>query len=178
MAVKILSLLILVTPSLAHLGGPSNLPPLSFKGQQVVDSRGWLFLRAATASAPPMIALAAPVKTTLPGSAQCYPDAPKLERVKIAGGTALVCTEGNGLTSDWWPPSFSSTSQVQMAAVTAPLMVGTGRGRQSAAKRFRRSVCHRLCCGLGSGKYAARGLCRRLSAPGWWQPNSRKCPEG
>lgn len=32
--------------SLAQLGGPANLPPAGFQGQQFVDSRGCLFMRA------------------------------------------------------------------------------------------------------------------------------------
>ena len=32
--------------SLAQLGGPANLPPVGFSGQQFVDNRGCLFLRA------------------------------------------------------------------------------------------------------------------------------------
>jgi len=37
---------ILSAQSIAQLGGPANLPPASFKGQQFVDSRGCLYLRA------------------------------------------------------------------------------------------------------------------------------------
>ena len=234
MAVKMLSVVLLAASlagsiSLAQIGGPSNLPPASFKGQQFVDSRGCLYLRAgfggtvnwvarldrthkpicgmpptgsaaaqaavaadmapdtlasaqatqpaatqsvptasatvaeaqtplrkgfnlaglfgmgsgaaapSPAPAPTMMAGSAPVKApvaqaaispayqtadaaNLTGGVQCYPDAPKLERVKIAGGTALVCTQGNGSTAGWRPPSFGSTGQAQVAAVTAPLM--------------------------------------------------------
>ena len=32
--------------SVAQIGGPANPPPASYKGQQFVDSRGCLFLRA------------------------------------------------------------------------------------------------------------------------------------
>ena len=214
MAVKLLSVAIVAatvagTASLAQIGGPSNLPPTSFKGQQFVDSRGCLYLRAgfggavnwvarldrnhkpicgmpptggvaaqaavaadmapdatAAAQAPQTATVAevptAPSKgfnlaglfgigpnaaapspapaatgvaytaavatpaapatqaagvTTMMADVQCYPDAPKLERVKIAGGTALVCTSGTGSTSGWRPPSFGGTGQAQVAGV-------------------------------------------------------------
>ena len=217
MAVKMLSVVVLAatlagSASLAQIGGPSNLPPASFKGQQFVDGRGCLFLRAGfggtvnwvarldrshqpicgmppTGSAAAQAAVAAdmaPETTSAPRSAsvaevqplprkgfnlaglfgtgtgaaapspapaptvmaaiapiapvaalpqapasqavpaaiatqamQCYPDAPKLERVKIAGGTALVCTQGNGSTSGWRPPSIGTTGQAQVAPVAA-----------------------------------------------------------
>lgn len=214
MAVKLLSVAIVAatvasTASLAQIGGPSNLPPTSFKGQQFVDSRGCLYLRAgfggavnwvarldrnhkpicgmpptggmaaqaavaadmapdatAAAQAPQTATVAevptAPSKgfnlaglfgigpnaaapspapaatgvantaavatptapatqaagvTTMMADVQCYPDAPKLERVKIAGGTALVCTSGTGSTSGWRPPNFGGTGQAQVAGV-------------------------------------------------------------
>jgi cell division protein FtsN len=46
----ILALILLADPgqaqSLARLGGPANLPPADFAGQQFVDARGCLFMRA------------------------------------------------------------------------------------------------------------------------------------
>lgn len=206
LSVAVLSVVVAGSEALAQLGGPTNPPPPSFKGQQFVDSRGCLFLRAGfgnnvnwvtrldrnhkpicglvptgsaaaqaavaadmapattssaptvpapaaprkgffaglfgtapngpapTAAAPTMMASAAPVARVAPtapvtvqsgiaSGVQCYPDAPKLERVKIADGTALVCTRGDGSTTGWRPPTFGSTGQAQMAAVTAPMMM-------------------------------------------------------
>ena len=216
--------------SLSQVGGPSNPPPRSFSGQQFVDSRGCLFLRAGygngvnwvarvdrnhkpicgmpptggsaaqaavaadmapdpqaqpqiQASAAPLVVVAVePPKATAPAPSspqgggfslaglfgqgsngskpspapaptiftnaaapvqvqspavvqpyrtagvatsvagvQCYEAAPRLERVIIAGGTQLVCTQGDGSVTGWLPPLVANARQAQIAAQTAPL---------------------------------------------------------
>lgn len=62
------------------------------------------------------------VATSVAG-VQCYADAPKLERVEIAGGTALVCTRGDGSASGWRPPMVAAAQQAQMAGQPAPVVV-------------------------------------------------------
>ncbi len=61
------------------------------------------------------------VATAAPG-VQCYADAPKLETVKINGGTALVCTKGNGSTTGWRPPRVVDTTVAQAATKTTPAL--------------------------------------------------------
>ncbi len=56
------------------------------------------------------------------GGVQCYGDAPVLERVNVAGGTALVCTRGDGSVNGWRPPRAANAQQAQIAAQTAPLV--------------------------------------------------------
>ena len=46
LSVAALAAQLLAIPSWTQFGGPANLPPVGFKGQQFVDSRGCLFLRA------------------------------------------------------------------------------------------------------------------------------------
>lgn len=235
MRLKILSVVIVVTLSTAQgltaqsISGPANMPPAGFAGQQFVDSRGCLFMRAGyggqttwvprisasrkalcgqtpTFGAQPVIAMddqpeapavvAAPVVAQAPapkvavmadaaprvknpgqpmdtvasamvspqpvqarpdivingqmtdattmaeanlyrrdpaaagvsvvagaevvgrsaGAIQCYASAPVLERVQLrSGGTALVCTPGDGTLTGWRPPMFPAGSPVGVA---------------------------------------------------------------
>ena len=214
--------------SVAQIGGPANPPPASYKGQQFVDSRGCLFLRAgsgrnvnwvsridakrkpicgmlptgspaaqaavvadmapdalarpqqgtpasvvaapvlaapirpvaAAASAPqantgtgmtgafsqkpsagpaPTVFSSAqpttPAKPVAPGPSyqgtfvatsvagvQCYGSAPRLERVKLSGGTTLVCTRGDGTTAGWRAPLMTASAKAQIATQTTPVM--------------------------------------------------------
>ncbi len=55
------------------------------------------------------------VATSVAG-VQCYSSAPVLERVSVSGGTALVCTRGDGSATGWLPPMGSGGAQVQVAA--------------------------------------------------------------
>lgn len=236
----VLSTTWLQAQSLASIGGPVNLPPAGFTGQQFVDNRGCLFLRAgfggsvnwvprvdrarkplcgmtptfgaavvaaveadmapeppvaaaapvraaaapvtaapvvvarrpAVAAAPPQAEVAAPAPrrgsflamlfgtpnrtrvvapaplvVTAPapqvvaapvqpayqasdlagpasGQIQCFTSAPRLERVLLrSGGTALVCTTGNGSLTGWRPPRFPAGAGVG-AALTAQMMEG------------------------------------------------------
>ncbi len=201
--------------SLASIGGPSNLPPAGFTGQQFVDGRGCLFLRAgfgaqvnwvprigrdrrplcgfpptfgaATAAAvaanivpdaPAVVAatvvVAAPVlrapvlRVTAPvvvavaparpaaaapapatyaaadlsgpasGQIQCFTSAPKLERVLLrSGGTALVCTRGDGSLTGWRPPIFPRSAGVGAALFAQDLAGATlmGNTRTTANTR-------------------------------------------
>ncbi len=164
--------------SVADLGGPANLPPADYKGQQFVDNRGCIFLKAGyggqttwvprvsrdrkalcgyppTFGAAPVIEMAeevvpvakpapvvaaapvvkkaapkpAPVATVAapapytdtaprgsevavaagpgPGKIGCYTSAPVAERVRLSGGgTAVVCTRGDGTLDGWRPPIY------------------------------------------------------------------------
>lgn len=174
--------------SLAQLGGPVNLPAAGFSGQQFVDNRGCLFLRAgfgATVNwvprvdrqhrplcgypptfgaasiaavevdvAPaPQVRVTVPVVTAKPvvakpvivvarpsyaaadlagpasGQIGCWSAAPRLERVLLrTGGTALVCTRGDGTLTGWRSPHFPRTAGAGAVLsgrqVTAEMMTG------------------------------------------------------
>lgn len=199
----VLSVSLSSAQSLANIGGPANLPPAGFTGQQFVDSRGCLFLRAgfggqvnwvprissarkpicgfpptfgtavaaavaantvadpqpqaapaplvvatpaapviapprppvvvAAAPQPPQLRVAAPAQPTYvaadlagpaSGQIQCFASAPRLERVLLrSGGTALVCTRGDGSLSGWRSPRFPRDVGVG-AALTSQIMAG------------------------------------------------------
>ena len=186
--------------SLSQLGGPSNLPPAGFDGQQFVDNRGCLFLRAGfgttvtwvprvdrghrplcgfpptfgaaviaaveadmapdpqarVVAAPARVVPTAPVVVARPvavaeplraatatdmagpasGQIRCWSSAPRLERVLLrAGGTALVCTRGDGTLSGWRSPVFPQGAAVG-AALTPGIMAGgrvVGSGARSGS---------------------------------------------
>lgn len=204
--------------SVADVSGPANLPPAGFKGQQFVDNRGCVFLKAgyggqtnwvprvgrdrkpmcgfppsfggrakievvsddqAEANAPvvvaeakpapvqqpmvvttrkakpavdpatylpaPVVGVAAPApaprqpapyahqapkegyQTASTGSGSgrqigCYTSAPVAERVKLRnGGTAVVCTRGDGTMTGWRPPIYPDGAGVG-AALTEPVV--------------------------------------------------------
>lgn len=221
--------------SAGQLGGPSNMPPASFKGQQWVDSRGCVFLKAGyggqitwvprvgrnrkalcgfpptgltrgaievataedmakptasvvqeapaikpaatkLASVAPGIPLAPMVKpqAALPvaqvpskayaptptvatrkaapevaaapkagyevvaavgpsgGQIGCYTSAPVAERVRTRnGGTAVVCTRGDGTLTGWRPPIFPRDAGVG-ASLTDPGVVAGGSPENDA----------------------------------------------
>lgn len=207
--------------SVGQIGGPANMPPATFKGQQWVDSRGCVFLKAgyggqtnwvprvgrdrkALCGYPPTgstrsaievatpedmaeptapVAVAKPATTTLasvapvipvapmvkpqaalpvakvrskpyvaapktaprqpapyvaaapqtgyetvasvglaPGQIGCYTSAPVAERVRTRnGGTAVVCTRGDGTLTGWRPPVYPREAGVG-AALTDPVL--------------------------------------------------------
>ena len=61
------------------------------------------------------------VATSVAG-VQCFDTAPMLERVNVSGGTALVCTRGNGTAAGWRPPMVASAAGARVAAQTVPLI--------------------------------------------------------
>ena len=162
---------------LARLGGPANLPAAGFTGQQFVDNRGCLFLRAGfgatvnwvprvdrqhrplcgypptfgaavvvaveadvapdpqmrvtapVVAAKPVVAAAAQRSSAASGQIGCWSTAPRLERVLLrTGGTALVCTRGDGTLTGWRSPYFPRTAGAGAALsgrqVTAEMMTG------------------------------------------------------
>lgn len=195
--------------SVADLGGPSNLPPAGFKGQQFVDNRGCVFLKAgyggqttwvprvsrdrkalcgypptfgarpviemadetapaapAPVAKPAPVVAAAPVMTAPvakpvavatvkapapyvesaprgtyeavasgpgPGKIGCYTSAPVAERVKLrSGGTAVVCTRGDGSMTGWRPPVYPRGAGVGAALSDGPGVVAS-RGATGSA---------------------------------------------
>lgn len=195
----ILSATLVQAQSLANIGGPANLPPAGFSGQQFVDARGCLYLRAgfgatvnwvprvdrarkpicamvpsfgaAVAAAveaavmpeapvavvPPVIAAAAPLvaapalravavaplvvaapaqaATPQPanGRIQCFTSAPRLERVLLrSGGTALVCTRGDGTLTGWRSPLFPAGNRVGVALNPQVMAGATMLGQPTA----------------------------------------------
>ena len=203
--------------------GPANLPPAGFTGQQFVDNKGCIYMRAGyggqitwvprisanrkalcgqppsfgarpvveVAEAPlvrpknpgppmetiaslktppkvvprqPEVVIAAqvpqtrnsvqarvydrtPVRSTdgvfvvatapgREGKIGCYTSAPVLQRVRLrTGGTALVCTPGNGTLTGWRPPIFPAGSRVG-AALSDDNIIGAG----GTSTTYRRSV--------------------------------------
>lgn len=219
----VLSVSLAQAQSLARISGPANLPPAGFSGQQFVDARGCLFLRAgfgatvnwvprvdrgrkpicgmapsfgpAVAAAvqadmapearvvapavvapsrPAVVVAAAPVVASAPaaprgtilgtlfptratpepqvvaapaqpayraeaaatGQIRCFTSAPRLERVLLrSGGTALVCTRGDGTLTGWRSPLFPAGSGVG-AALNNRMMAGaTVMGQTTTATR-------------------------------------------
>jgi hypothetical protein len=51
----------------------------------------------------------------------CPPQAPNLERVVVTGGTALVCTQGDGTLAGWQHPVIAPTRAAQRAAAAVPI---------------------------------------------------------
>lgn len=241
----VLSTTLVQAQSLANIGGPANLPPAGFAGQQFVDARGCLYLRAgfgatinwvprvdrsrkpicgmvpsfgpAVAAAveadmvpeprvaapvvaapvvvapvvvapprPPVIVAAAPevvaqpaarrvsffaalfgtprIAATAPqvvvapaqpayradqtaavaaGQTQCFTSAPRLERVLLrSGGTALVCTRGDGTLTGWRSPLFPAGDGFG-AALNAQMMEGAtvmGQNPVTATARVARAA--------------------------------------
>lgn len=228
MSFKLVSVAVLATvlgtasvqaQSVGKLGGPSGLPPAGFKGQQFVDSRGCVFLKAgyggqtswvprvgrdrkalcgfpptfgpqptievataaeeaapapvvmaqaqpqpvAVAPAPVVMAAqpkvyAAPVMQVAPvavyvpqvqqpapyakqapvqgyevasgagasGKIGCFTSAPVAERVKLRnGGTAVVCTRGDGTMTGWRSPIYANGTGVG-ASLSDPVQVARG----------------------------------------------------
>ncbi|MEO6301482.1 MAG: SPOR domain-containing protein [Paracoccaceae bacterium] len=223
----VLGATIVSAQSIAQLGGPSNYPPASFTGQQFVDGRGCVFLRAgygnntnwvprvdrshkplcgfpptfgaqvaaalqadmapeapatmaptpapstgpaptvfsstkpvaaqpapapqiAMVAAAPYVASSGPAPTVYKSapaaplqlafvapaatyqtaaassaSISCFTNAPNLERVLLQnGGTALVCTRGDGTLSGWRSPLFAQANGVG-AALSNPALNST-----------------------------------------------------
>lgn len=60
------------------------------------------------------------VATSVAG-VQCYSSAPVLERVSVSGGTALVCTRGDGTATGWLPPMGGGGAQVAAPVRTAQI---------------------------------------------------------
>lgn len=204
--------------SVASVGGPAEMPPAGFKGQQFVDSRGCVYLKAGLAGqvnwvlrvghdrkpmcnktptfgAKPVIEvataaeMAAPaqvaevqiapapravtVATTAPqgstplvapslvgildvpaarpqtrvsggyettGSGTgnrrigCFTSAPVAERVKLRnGGTAVVCTTGDGTLTGWRPPIYADGAGVGASLSDPPVgfVAGNSHGTHS-----------------------------------------------
>lgn len=202
------------------VAGPANLPPAGFTGQQFVDNKGCIYMRAgyggqvtwvarisanrqplcgqppsfgarpvievaeapvfetrpknpgppmetiASLKTPPKLVVRQPdvviatqvpqsgtpsqtrvydrtavrstdavfVASSAPGRAGkigCYTSAPVLQRVRLrTGGTALVCTPGDGTLTGWRPPVFPAGSPVGVALSDANI-IGVGRAAQT-----------------------------------------------
>ena len=87
--------------------------------------------------AQPVVAQPQPSYVSAPanGQAQCFPVAPRLETVLLrSGGTALVCTRGDGTLSGWRSPLF--TPGAIGAALTPGMMQGATLGTALAAPQM------------------------------------------
>ena len=89
---------------------------------------------AQTVAAPGPVARVAPAAgypiTRADASAvQCFKSAPRLERVRLrSGGTADVCTRGDGTTTGWRPPVFTAGTGVGAALRNPTLNAQTMAG--------------------------------------------------
>lgn len=73
-------------------------------------------VQAAAPAAPPTPQLATAPLGAEAARIQCFTQAPKLERVLLrSGGTALVCTRGDGTLTGWRPPRFPQGAGVGAA---------------------------------------------------------------
>ena len=117
---------------LAMLFGTPNRTRVVTPAPQVVAAPAPLVVAAPAQPAYQASDLAGPSS----GQIQCYTSAPRLERVLLrSGGTALVCTTGNGSLTGWRPPRFPAGAGVG-AALTARAMAGAtvmGSARTTAA---------------------------------------------
>jgi hypothetical protein len=76
---------------------------------------------AQTRAHPPALGFSG-VTTLVPG-VQCYDNTPVLQRVQISGGTALVCTRGDGSSKGWRSPMAVNPPTAQAAMAPVPRMV-------------------------------------------------------
>jgi cell division septation protein DedD len=174
--------------SVSDIGGPANPPAAGFRGQQFVDNRGCVYMRAGydgqtnwvprvtfdrkamcgypptfgpqpvteVADQAPAIAETAPAKAkpyakrppvaadVMPAPVAkvgCYTSAPVAQRVRLtSGGTAIVCTRGDGTMDGWRPPVFAAGAPVGAALLDGQMAGGQIVGRTDGAVGLRQVV--------------------------------------